>query len=159
MDPTTRRLGLLVAAFTLVIFLVQLWQPSRQVRLHQRHLLRAVEKRNWPAVSRFIAPEYRDRWGQDKDIVLNNAAQAFGQFLFCGLQGTEHALDVHGDSGTIVVNLTLTGSGGPLADFAKQRVSSLSEPFTFRWQRRSWKPWDWLLVTADQPELEFDRGL
>ena len=158
MDVKNLRLVLGLAAFATAIFLAQLWQPARQVRLHQRHLLRAVEKRNWPAVGRFIGAEYRDRWGHDKENVIEQTTQVFGQFLLCHLEGEERTLSVADGVGVIAVKLALGGTGSPIAEYAKQRVNSLTEPFTFKWVHRGWKPWDWELIECDQPQLEIEAG-
>ena len=156
MDGKNLRLALCLAAFVTAIFLALLWQPARQVRLHQRHLLRAVEKRNWQAVGRFIGAEYRDRWGHDKENVLGRATQVFSQFLLCHLEGEERSLALAEDTGIIAVKISLGGTGGPIAEYAKQRVNVLTEPFTFKWTHRSWKPWDWELIECDHPRLEIE---
>lgn len=157
MDVKTFRLSLAVAAFAVLQFFVLLWQPTRQVRLHQRHLLRAVEKRDWPKVSGFIGAKYRDRWAHDKENVIADATQVFSQFALCSIQADERAIDVADGRGAIVQKLGLGGIGGPFADLAKQHVNALTEPFTFKWHRQSWKPWDWVLVEADQPQLVLGR--
>lgn len=156
MEQKNWRIFLGVAAGAIVIYLVLLWQPARQVQLHQRHLLRAVEKRNWTAVSGFLSPDYRDRWEHDRETVVEHARQVFGQFLSCNLEGEVRTLQVGNGVGTITTRLTLGGSGSAISQFASQRVNSLQEPFTFTWRQQSWKPWDWILTTVDQPELEFD---
>ena len=154
MDGKTTRLAAGLVAVASAIFLALLWQPARQVRLHQEHLLRAVGKRNWQAVGRFIAAEYHDRWGHDKENVLAQSAQVFGQFLWCDIQTEERMLAISDGSAALSARLTLAGTGGPLAEYARQRVNVLDAPFTFQWMRRSWKPWDWVLVEVDQPQLE-----
>ena len=158
MDVKNLRLVLGLAAFAIAIFLAQLWQPARQVRLHQRHLLRAVEKRNWPAVGRFIGAEYRDRWGHDKENLIGRTTEVFGQFLLCHLVGEERTLSVAGGTGIIAEKITLGGTGSPLADYAKERVNALTEPFTFKWVHRGWKPWEWQLIECDHPRLEIEAG-
>src|SRR5688572_20180383 len=50
----------------LALYLLWLWQPERQVRLHTAHFLKKVERRNWEAATRFLAADYRDRWGHDR---------------------------------------------------------------------------------------------
>ena len=154
MDGKNLRLAVALAAFAVAIFLTLLWQPTRQVRLHQRHFLKAVEKRKWETVRGFIGAEYRDRWGHDKENVIGQASQVFGQFLFCNIAAEEHSLILADDAGTIGVRLAVTGSGSPIADMVKQRVNSLTEPFIFKWAHRSWKPWDWELTEVDQPQLD-----
>ena len=154
MDAKTLRLTLGLAAVAIVIFLALLWQPARQVRLHQAHFLKAVGKRNWETVGLFIAAEYHDRWGHDKENVLAQSAQVFGQFLFCNIQSEERSLVLENGRATVGARLTMGGTGGPLADYAMQRVNALTEPFVFKWVKKSWKPWDWELTEVDQPQLE-----
>ena len=157
MDGKNLRLVAGLAAFAIAIYLALLWQPARQVRLHQRHLLKSVEKRNWQAVGKFIGAEYRDRWEHDKENVIGQSAQVFGQFLFCNITAEEHSLALADGAGAIGVRLTLGGTGGPIAEYAKQRVNSLTEPFVFKWAHRSWKPWDWELIAVDQPQLDIEE--
>ena len=154
MDGKTKRLAAGIVAVAIAVFLGLLWQPARQVRLHQEHLLRAVGKRDWNAVGRFIAAEYHDRWGHDKENVIARSAEVFGQFLFCDIQSEERALAVSDGTATLAARITLGGTGGPIGEYAKQRVNTLTEPFTFKWTRWSWKPWDWALMEVDQPQLE-----
>ena len=153
MDAKTLRLTLGLAAVALVVFLALLWQPARQVRLHQEHFLKAVAKRNWEKVGHFIGAEYHDRWGHDKENVLAQSAQVFGQFLFCNIQSEERSLVLENGSATVSAKLVMGGTGGPLADYAMQRVNALTVPFVFKWVRKSWKPWDWELTEVNQPEL------
>jgi hypothetical protein len=159
MDGKTLRFTLAVAALSCAIFLLLLWQPVRQVRLHQRHLLRAVEKRDWTKAGRFIDAQYHDRWEHDKENVLPEAAQVFNQFFVCNLQAEERTVNVADGAGVIATRLTLGGSGSAIAEYAKERVNSLREPFTFKWIHRSWKPWDWALIEVDQPQLEMEGSL
>ena len=154
MDAKTLRLTLGLAAVAIVIFLAQLWQPARQVRLHQAHFLKAVGKRNWETVGQFIAAEYHDRWGHDKENVLAQSAQVFGQFVFCKIESEERSLVLENGSATVGAKLAMSGTGSPIASYVMQRVGSLTEPFTFKWVKKSWKPWDWELTEVDQPQLE-----
>ncbi len=154
MDAKTLRLTLGLAAVAIVIFLALLWQPARQVRLHQAHFLKAVGKRNWETVGLFIAAEYHDRWGHDKENVLAQSAQVFGQFLFCNIQSEERSLVLENGRATVGAKLAMGGTGSPIADYAMQRVNALTEPFVFKWVKKSWKPWDWELTEVDQPQLE-----
>ena len=154
MDGKTTRLAAGLVVVASAIFLALLWQPARQVRLHQEHLLRAVGKRNWQAVARFIAAEYHDRWGHDKENVLAQSAQVFGQFVFCKIESEERALVLENGRAMVGAKLAISGSGSPIAGFVMERVSSLTEPFTFKWVKKSWKPWDWELTEVDQPQLE-----
>lgn len=139
------------------IYTAALWQPARQVQLHQANLLRAVEKRNWERFASFMADDYSDRWGHDKEFVVRESREVFRQFLFLTVRQEVRATTILDQKGTVVARIELTGSGGPLANVVRERVNALSEPFTFRWRQRSWKPWDWQLVQVDQPELDLSE--
>src|SRR4051812_43217651 len=61
--------GLFIAAIW-AIWLIRLWQPDRQVALHSIHLLQQIERKNWTTVADRVSPEYQDRWGHDRAILL-----------------------------------------------------------------------------------------
>ena len=66
---------------------------------------------------------------------------------------------MHDDgTGTTRARLILAGRGSPLAEYAVERVARLTQPFTFTWRQRSWKPWDWVLTKMEQPELEIGEN-
>jgi hypothetical protein len=144
------------AVLVLGLWLAWLWQPERQVRLHQKHFLQAVERRNWNAMEKFLAVDYADRWGHDRAFVLSACREVFGQFLFLTVEQQTEDCVVEGTSGTARTTVRLTGSGGPFAQEAITRVNALREPFVFSWERRG-RPWDWELVRVDQRELRLER--
>lgn len=134
-----------------------LWQPERQARLHQQHLLRAFEERDWGDIAGFLAEDYADRWGHDKAFVLREGREVFRQFLWVAVAGEIVRAEVSGDAARMDVRVRLSGRGSPLAEVAMERVNALGEPFVFEWKRRSWKPWDWQLVRLDQAELQMEE--
>ncbi|HEX5177680.1 MAG TPA: hypothetical protein VFV83_11645 [Chthoniobacteraceae bacterium] len=138
----------------LLLYCAALWQPQRQLRLHQANLLRAVEKRDWERVATFFADDYSDRWGHDKASVIERAREVFRQFLFVKIRHAITTIDRLNDSASVAASIKIDGSGGPLAQFAEERVDALRDPFVFRWSKQSWKPWDWKLREVNQPELE-----
>ena len=143
----------------LALFSAWLWRPERQVRLHTSHLLAAVEGRRWARVENFIADSYSDRWGHDKEFVLQGSKEVFGQFIFLTIQSETLSSSISGSLGTTSRRLKISGSGSPIAQMAMERVNQLREPFVFTWQQRSWKPWDWRLIRFDQPELDISETL
>jgi hypothetical protein len=157
MDRKMKAVYAVVLLGIVAIYIAALWQPARQVQLHQTNLLRAVEKRNWERFASFMADDYSDRWGHDKEFVLRESREVFRQFLFLTVRQEVRAMQIGDQRGTVLARIELTGSGGPLASVATERVNALSKPFTFRWRQRSWKPWDWQLVDVDQPELELSE--
>jgi len=151
----------LISAAVLVgaaLYAAWLWQPARQVRRHTAHFLKAVEGRSWDTAGGFVAEDYSDRWGHDKENVLADARAVFAQFLFLTIQAEPEDATVTGGSAEIRSPVKLAGRGGPLAELVVGRVNGLRAPFVFTWQQRSWKPWDWQLVRLDHPELEIENG-
>jgi hypothetical protein len=139
---------------TAVLTCAWLWQPERQVRLHQRHLLDAVGQRDWDKVGGFFDAQYADRWGHDKGFMLRAGREVFRQFLSLQVESEPASCTAGGGRGHISARVRLRGQGGPLAELAVERVNSLHAPFTFEWEQKSWRPWDWTLTRFDQPELE-----
>jgi hypothetical protein len=136
-----------------------LWQPERQVLLHQEHLLDAAEKRDWRAFAAFIDPHYGDRWGHDKSSLLADSSEVLRQFLALTIQRDLRDCSVADGRATVRIRLKLQGTGGPIAAYAVAELEGMSEPFSFQWKKNSWKPWDWTLVAADQPQLRIDRSM
>ncbi len=136
----------------MLLWCAWLWQPDRQIRLHQRNFLQAVESRNWERAAEFIDDGYSDRWGHDKAFVLREAREAFRQFIALDMQGEEVDLSRTSVGGTVLTRLSMRGRGGPVGEWVIARVNALHEPWRFEWKRGSW-PWNWTLVRMDQAEL------
>jgi hypothetical protein len=152
-----RRHFLLNAAIVLVTALiVGLWfcQPARQVRRHNEKLLDAVESKDWKELTELMAEDYSDRWGHDKATVIERSRMVFAQFFVMEITAAEPEVEEANGHGIVRARLTLQGRGGPLAEVAIQKAAALQQPFVFEWRQASWKPWHWLLVKVDQPELE-----
>ena len=136
-----------------------LWQPERQVRLHQAHFVKAVERRKWDRMAGFIAQNYSDQWEHDKEFVIRGSRDVFGQFLFLTIEHAIASCAVEGDAGTVRAVVKISGTGGPVAQFVMGKVNSLRDPFVFGWEKRSWKPWDWHLVRVGHPVLDIPGEL
>ncbi len=141
-------------ALALFIHCALLWQPERQVRLHQLHLLQAVENRDWPRFAKFIDDQYSDRWQHDKSFVTKESQEVFRQFIWVTIKQQTGDISMKHRSATVPAHLTVAGAGGPLGEMVKERVNGLAEPCVFRWRKAGWKPWDWRLAQCDQAELE-----
>ena len=146
--------GLIVVAILWFCWWVQ---PERQVRRAQGRFFSTVEKRNFEALSRLVAEDYRDRWQQDKAIVLRGCREVFSQFMMLTIERADSRAGRKRDSWVLREKLTMKGLGGPLAMVARDEVNRLREPFAMTWRRRSWKPWDWELIAVDHPTLELPR--
>jgi hypothetical protein len=53
-------IGGLALALCIALYLLWLWRPEHQVRLHTKNFFHAVEHRNWDAVADFIGDDYHD---------------------------------------------------------------------------------------------------
>ncbi len=131
-----------------------LWQPERQLMLHQEHLRDAVADRNWGRVTALVDPGYADRWGYTRETGLQQARQWLGQFFV--LTVTAEPVEDHlaPGGGTVTEHWKLDGTGTEAAAMVKDAVNSTGAPFVFQWKHRSWKPWDWTLVRVDNPDLD-----
>ena len=145
--------ALLAAA---ALYAAWLWQPARQVRLHTAHFLGAVERRKWNRVQAFVADNYSDRWGHDKEFVLREAREVFRQFLFLTIQSDPAPPTLTGPEAEIRTPIRLAGDGSPIAQFVVEKVNTLRAPFVFTWHRTGWQPWAWQLTRIDQPDLEIE---
>ena len=141
----------------IVIWLVWRWQPERQVRLHQRALLSALEHKNWGKLDDLMDAQYADRWFPDKATASSAAQAVFSSFLSISMTSEDDMVSLNGDNGEVAAHIRVVGGGGPIADEVKLRVNPLHEPFTFKWVHRSGKPWDWKLIRVDQPELQIGK--
>ena len=159
MTPRSILISAALALAALAVFLVVLWSPERQVRLHQKHLLAAVSKKDWPRFASFIAEDYSDRWGHDKTFVRAAAREVFAQFFVLEITMQNPAVSAGGGNGEVSARLVAKGTGSPVAQMVIEKLQELREPFTFRWRQRSWKPRDWALARVDQPALEIPDEL
>lgn len=99
-----------------------------------------------------LADDYRDGWGHNKEIVTSHMNEVLRQFLFLTVEHTEVDLKFAGDTWAIREKITLKGTGGPLANYAKDEVTRLREPFTITW-RQNGGATKWVVVSVAQPEL------
>lgn len=104
-----------------------------------------------------LADNYSDRWGNDKANAVERAGQVFGQFLVVNFRIDPPGGETVSVDGKWSARLLLEGRGGPLGEFAIQRLAEMRDPFVFSWEQRSWKPWDWQLTRVEQPELEIPK--
>jgi hypothetical protein len=146
-------IGGAIVALVLGLWLAQLWSAENQVRLHSEHFLRQIEKRKAAGAGAFLAPNYHDDWGHDRELVLDRLRMVLR--VFSSLTLTVDAPQVALDSPTATwsASIRLEGAGGEFAPEIIGRVNSLTTPFELQWQRESWRPWDWKLVQVSNPTL------
>jgi hypothetical protein len=113
-----------------LIWLVLLWRPSNQVELHTLNLLARASGRDWPAVEAMMSPDYRDVWGHDRSLAIDEARRLFSHFF---------ALQI--------------------VALAPPRISANSEtyhataPIGVVWRKAGIWPWQWTLAEVRHKEL------
>jgi hypothetical protein len=130
-----------------------LWQPERQLLLHQASFRAAIERRDWNRVRDLMDPAYADRWGYTRDTGVQEARQYLGQFFALTVNAQLVSDQLTPEGGTVTERWQLDGTGTELAAMVEQYANAAHAPFVFQWRRRSWKPWDWTLVRVDNAEL------
>jgi hypothetical protein len=146
----------LVVAVLWGLYLARLWQPQRQVDLHNVHLLAQIEKKNWKAVGELIGKDYQDRWGNDRALLLERLPDVFRALPNARIEFSGGTTHVQNGRGYWSAKINLKGSG-EFADYIQGRVNTLESPFEFEWQQGATWPWDWKLVAVRNPDLEISN--
>ncbi len=149
----------IILAVGVGIYLARLWSADRQIALHTNHLLRSLETRDFQKFASFLAPDYRDRWEEDRALVLQRARLVFGYLRGVELRSSEPVIRSSGSSGSWEGRIELTGAeSSELAAMVKERLNSARSPFRLDWRRQSGKPWDWQLVRVSNDDLNLPVG-
>ncbi|MGI8890216.1 MAG: hypothetical protein ACR2G0_05455 [Chthoniobacterales bacterium] len=145
--------GALLSALA-ALWLAQLWDGEKQVRLHSEHFLQQIEQRHWSKLGDFIATDYHDDWGHDQAEVLSRLRFVLRCFSSLTITPSRLQVSVVPPAGWWSAKVQLAGEGCEDAPQVTQRVNRLSEPFVLHWRRQSWRPWDWKLVRVSNPALD-----
>lgn len=143
-----------LAVVTIALRCLWLWQPERQLLLHQASLRAAVERRDWARVEALADPAYSDRWGYTRATGLREARQWLGQFFALTITPEAAGDQLTAAGGTVTERWRMEGNGLEGAALVKDRVNAVRAPFTFQWKHAGWQPWLWTLVRVDNPDLE-----
>ena len=138
---------------TIVLRCLWLWQPERQLLLHQAHFRHAVEGRDWGRIHEMLDAGYSDRWGYTRDTGIQEARQWLGQFFALTVTADPAGDQLAADGGTVTERWKIDGTGTEAAQMVVEHVNAVQTPFVFQWKHGSWKPWDWTLVRVDNPGL------
>ena len=149
--------GLLLAAM-LAGYLIWLWQPERQVRLHTAHLINALEQNDWGDFAEFVSASYVDQWKQDQQFLLARVSQVAVSTPNLRLEVHEWPVTIGAGEATWSARIKVDADPGELTALIKERVNGIETPFQLRWRKESWKPWDWQLVWVGNESLELSTG-
>lgn len=147
--------GVLVVA--LVGYAFYAFAPDRQLARAQTRLLSAVEGRDWKKAESMMADDYRDAWGFDRTRAIQLGSELLQHFFVLGIESGGTMLEISDTSGTVRSVIRFSGNGTAIAQAVLAEANLLESPFEFTWRRVSWKPWDWKLVSVDQPEMPVAR--
>jgi len=134
------------------LYLFRLWQPQRQIELHNAHLLAQIQAHDWKAVGEFVGEKYQDRWGNSRALLLERLPQVFRAIGKTRIESSGIAVWREEGVGYLRARVQVHGSG-EYADSIQARVNSLEEPFEFVWQHGATWPWDWKLTSVRNPGL------
>ena len=145
-------------ALILATYLIWLWRPEHQIRLHTDHLLQSIEHKSWAKFATFLADDYSDQWNQDRAAVLERTRAVFSYLRAVQIKAIAPTIQTQNGSGNWQANIRVETSENDFGTLIKERVNSLPTPFTLEWRRVSGKPWDWKLVRVSNSALEIPAG-
>lgn len=145
------------AAFAaLALWAVIEYSPGRQLERSFSRLVSAAENRDWKKVKSLMAEDYRDQWGFDRDQAVSLAADGLRHFVVLEINVESLEVSRTGREAAVDAALRLQGRATPVGEMISQKANSLENDFQFAWRQKSWKPWDWKLVSVSQNEIEID---
>lgn len=148
-----------ISAVALGLFLIRLWQPEQQVRKHSEHLLEAIMDRDWDEFEKFIAEDYHDQWGHDRDAVLQRTRAVARYARGLQINAIAPNVRIENRAGYWRAYISIDGDkDNEVIAMMKERVNPVKTPFELEWHRKSGKPWDWQLVSVRNSELELPAG-
>lgn len=146
--------GAALVAIILGMYLVQLWNPVRQIELHSLHLLRAIELNDALALGDFIDPTYRDQWQHDRALLLARVRALVAHARHLRFEPHEPIIIPVPNGFEWWARISATGDPGEVMTVISERINPLKQPFRLEWRQQSWKPWVWKLVREGNEELE-----
>ena len=135
--------GGLAFALCIGLYLVWLWRPERQVRLHTENFFHAIDHRNWEVVADFVGNDFHDQWGDDKTRLRGSRIIA-----------KDPAVQVETERATWIGKITVYSSDDGVMEVLDERVNKLPSPFKLEWHHLSGKPWDWKLLRVSNSGFE-----
>ena len=147
-------LSVLAGAVSIGLYLLWLWRPEHQVRLHTEHFFHAIDGRNWETVAEFIGLDYRDQWDQDRTRVLERLREGFRWLRGSTITAAAGTVQVETPRATWTGKINIYSSDDGVMQLLDERVNRLPAPFELEWHHVSGKPWDWKLVRVSNPAFQ-----
>ena len=147
-------IGATVVAISVGSYLLWLWRPEHQVRLHTEHLFNAIDNRNWEIVADFIADDYQDQWDNDRTRLLQRMREGFRWVAGSRISAPNVAVQVETSPAIWIGKINVYSSDNGVMELLDERVNRLPTPFGLEWRHFSNKPWDWKLERMSNPAFQ-----
>ena len=147
-------IGGLAIVVCIGLYLMWLWRPEHQVRLHTENFFRAIDHRNWDAVADFLGSDYQDQWGDDKTRLLERMREGFRWVRGSRILAPNSAVQIEMPRAIWSGKITVYSSDDGVMEVLDQRVNNLPAPFKLEWHHISGKPWNWKLVRVSNSLFE-----
>lgn len=138
--------------------LIRSWQPERYVPAKFDTFIGRVEANRWSMAGWIVADSYSDRWGFNKESLVDSGRSVFRHFQWIEIRRGEESWEFSSDSATVTVTLELRGDGTQVAAMARDTAAEATEPFVFTLRKTGFMPWNWQIVSIDQPQLRIGPG-
>ncbi len=154
-----RRLLLILIGFLLAALLLWLgWvlflqSPASGLGKAQASLIAAVESRDWDEVKEWLAAEYADEPGFDREQAVRAGAEALRGFISLTVEAETVSLAAGPEQGAVSQRIRISGNGAGFSESVKSAVNGLREPWVFKWRKQGRWPWDWRVTSIDNEEL------
>jgi len=128
------------------VYLVWLWRPAHQVRLHTENFFHAIDHRNWETVADFVDDDYHDQWENDRARLLERMREGFRWVRGSRITAPNASVQVETPRAIWIGKITVFSSDDGVMEVLDERLNKLPTPFELEWRQLSGKPWDWKLV-------------
>src|SRR2546430_5363285 len=134
-------IGVFAVALCIGLYLLWLWRPAHQVRLHTEHFFHAIDGRNWERVANFIADDYHDQWDNDRTRLLERMREGFRWVRGSRITAANPSVQVETSRAIWIGKIVVYSSDDGVMEVLDERVNKVSSPFKFEWRQVSGKPW------------------
>jgi hypothetical protein len=151
--------GGMLVALCIGLYLIWLWRPEHQARLHTENFFHAIDHRNWDAVAEFVGNDYQDQWGDDRTRLLERMREGFRWVRGSRITASNATVQVQARHATWAGKIAVYSSDDGVMEVLDARVNKLPTLFEFEWHRVSGKPWDWKLVRVTNSAFEIPADM
>ena len=146
--------GGIALAFSAGLYLMWLWRPEHQVRLHTEHFFHAIDGRDWETVEDFIGEDYRDQWNNDRARLIERLSEGFRLVRGSTITAPDALVQVETPRAIWTGKINVYSSDDGVMEVLSERLNKLPSPFQLEWHHVSRKPWDWKLVRVSNPAFQ-----